>query len=59
MWDWANDTVFTVVEWMPELDSALNPVPGAPEFNYFFTLVSIFGVISVGFGLLMKLITRS
>lgn len=59
MWDWADDTVFTVIEWMPELDALLVPIPGAPEFNYFFTLVSVFGVISVGFVTIMKMITRS
>lgn len=59
MWDWADNTIFDVIEWMPELDAASQPVIGAPEFNYFFTLVSIFGVIAVGFGLIMKLITRS
>lgn len=59
MWNWANDTIFDIIEWMPELDATLQPIIGAPEFNYFFTLVSIFGVIAVGFGLIMKLITRS
>lgn len=59
MWDWANDTIFEVVEWMPLLDASLNSVPGAAEFNYFFTLVSIFGVLSLAVGTLVKMITRS
>ena len=59
MWDWANDTIFDVVEWMPLLDASLNPISGAAEFNYFFTLVSIFGVLSLAVGTLVKMITRS
>jgi hypothetical protein len=53
MWGWLDNTVFTVVEWLPVAQS------GAAEFNYFFTLVSVFGVISVGFVVLLKMITRS
>ena len=53
MWGWANDTVFNVIEWLPLAQS------GAAEFNYFFTLVSLFGVIAVAVGTLVKLITRS
>lgn len=59
MWNWVNDTVFDIVEWMPLLDEFSQPVPGAAEFNYFFTLVSIFGVISLAVAVLVKMITRS
>ena len=59
MWDWADNTVFEIIEWMPLLDEFLEPVPGAAEFNYFFTLVSIFGIISLGFVTILKMITRS
>lgn len=53
MWDWTDGTIFNVIEWLPATQT------GAPEFNYFFTLVSIYGVIAIAIGLLVKLITRS
>jgi hypothetical protein len=53
MWDWADNTVFDIIEWLPAAQT------GGPEFNYFFTLVSIFGVIALAVGTLVKIITRS
>lgn len=49
MWEWSDNTTFDV----------LPVLYGNPEFNYFFTLVCIFGIISVAVGLLVKVITRS
>jgi len=34
-------------------------VSSNPYFNYFFTLVSVFGLISFSVGILVKLISRS
>lgn len=33
--------------------------PGADYFNFFFTLIMIFGLLAFGFKLLIRIITRS
>ena len=49
MWDWASNSTFTV----------LQVVPNDANFNYFFTLVTVFGLISTAVVLMIKLITRT
>jgi hypothetical protein len=53
MFDFTGLTINTV--------QILDPVsyPGAEYFNFFFTLVMIFGMMAFGFKLLIRIITRS
>jgi len=54
MWDWASGTTFEVLE---VVESTINF--NADAFNAAFTYVSVFGIISVFFMVILKMITRS
>lgn len=49
-----NGITVNVVEILDPLN-----VPGAEYFNYFFTLVLLFGMLSFGINILVRIISRS
>ena len=53
MFEWADGVEFFIMEIMPVSQQ------GAAFFNYFFTLISIFGLFACGWAIMIKLITRS
>jgi len=51
MWPWTGEVTFNIMQVMSG--------DGSEYFNYFFTLVSAFGLFSFGIGCLVKIVSRS
>jgi hypothetical protein len=59
MWPWDDVTTFNIIEVLPLTGVPAEQVTQNSVFNYFFTLCLIFGILSFGFKILVRIITES